>query len=654
MTAWVLCGLMLGGSAAHADEPVVERVSSALRWAGGTRQLLRYQVNGVPVERAGGLRDRDAAGVERRSQRPRLVEHTLGVASLSAADAVERTERAAALIGRGRLWPSRSERVLWPTPQGLVPAWGVDVGVRAPLGTWRWIVDARTGELLAMRRTSMDVVGQVYLDNPILGDLVQEPLLGLSTPEALAGDYVTARSCVDAEIDPRPLGVSRCNAASGVARPNSGGDFVFEPAEPGLADPFAEVNLYFQVDAVARYFDERFGVRHARSIDAFTNFEMANAFYGDFDGDGLADMAFGEHTPTGVDLAYDGDVVKHEYGHAVVDAVSLLGWLSADRYGMEWAGGSLNEGLADAVAMALTGDPQVGEYAGTAFEAQDGVRNLDADRRCPDDLYGEVHVDGEILGSLFWNLIEDPRVGPERAIDLAVGAASTWMPDEDWPKAGRSLLDAAQDLVDAGSFDAEAQQAVVSEVQRANLLDCGRVAELVPSQARELILVGAGLRGDFSRIAGGVQLSMAVPTDAVALHLKVAGPLESLQGWTLTWRRGEPVEHQVRSVAMLGLAVAAPITYDGLLDGIGQGTVDLPVGPDQALQGGDTIFFALASRTESAELLDIQMDRVALTVDVVAPEPSGGCGCASRSPTGWEALALAAALGLRRRREQTR
>ena len=49
---------------------------------------------------------------------------------------------------------------------------------------------------------------------------------------------------------------------------------------------------------------------------------------------------------------------------------------------------------------------------------------MEEDRRCPDDLHGEVHADGEIIGALFWNLIDDDADGLVDATDRNIWEAA--------------------------------------------------------------------------------------------------------------------------------------------------------------------------------------------------------------------------------------
>ena len=103
------------------------------------------------------------------------------------------------------------------------------------------------------------------------------------------------------------------------------------------------------------------------------------------------------------DYAYDGDVVYHEFTHAVVDATLKLGAWHIDARGAIDAPGAMNEGLADYFSSAITGDPDVGEYASKDFGSAAGViRTLANDDSCPTALVGEVHFDSTLFSGALW------------------------------------------------------------------------------------------------------------------------------------------------------------------------------------------------------------------------------------------------------------
>src|SRR5205085_6333958 len=103
-----------------------------------------------------------------------------------------------------------------------------------------------------------------------------------------------------------------------------------------------------------------------------------------------------------VDYAYDGDVVAHELGHAIVAATAGFGDPVLDRWGSDNAPRALNEGIADYFSCARAGDPHVGEYASGGAWSGGSIRDLGAVERYTDDLSGEVHNDSVPFLSTLW------------------------------------------------------------------------------------------------------------------------------------------------------------------------------------------------------------------------------------------------------------
>ncbi len=100
------------------------------------------------------------------------------------------------------------------------------------------------------------------------------------------------------------------------------------------------------------------------------------------------------------DSAFDPDILIHEVGHGV--SWRLTGDMD-NRYPLT---GACGEGYADALAVLMTGDPVIGEYAAGD---PDGIRRERYDAYTGS--YGDigdngfaVHDDGEIIGAAFWRL----------------------------------------------------------------------------------------------------------------------------------------------------------------------------------------------------------------------------------------------------------
>jgi len=91
------------------------------------------------------------------------------------------------------------------------------------------------------------------------------------------------------------------------------------------------------------------------------------------------------------------DVVYHEFGHSLHGNSIIPGAGAFD--------GALSEGVSDYLAVTIIGDPVMGR--GFETDNDNPVRDLDPagrEKRYPQDLTGEPHDDGEIIGGTLWDL----------------------------------------------------------------------------------------------------------------------------------------------------------------------------------------------------------------------------------------------------------
>ncbi len=89
------------------------------------------------------------------------------------------------------------------------------------------------------------------------------------------------------------------------------------------------------------------------------------------------------------------DVAYHEFGHSLHANSIVEGVGNFD--------GALSEGMSDMLAAFITQDHGMGRGF---FFGETALRDLDpaTDKRWPDDVTGEVHDDGEIIGGTMWDL----------------------------------------------------------------------------------------------------------------------------------------------------------------------------------------------------------------------------------------------------------
>ncbi len=445
------------------------------------------------------------------------------------------------------------------------------------------------------------------------------------------------------------------------------GDFLYSPnALSQTADPFAEVQMFYHLDLIARWFEDRFGFRTdfgvaGNAVEGIVNFGYANAFYGDGDGDGLPEVSFGQ---SGVaDFAYDADIVYHEFTHAVFGQIVETGFGRFDEWGRNVGSGGLNEGSADLFSMILSGDPLVGEYAAGGFlPGADAIRDLEEDRQCPDAIYGETHRDGEIWGSFGWNLIDHPDIGPDLTAELIFAAINTWPSDVDYGIAGRSVIEAAESLLEEGAITSDQLAVVVELAEAQGLDDCGRAVRL-DDGAEPVQAMRGGFRQDGTPFSMPLpnQFSLDAPEGTVSLTFDVVGLVGTPGlGYTVHVRRGEHVVHDLVPVGDHGFVFAVPDVYDFAVDGTEVGTVlELDAMSEPPLEPGATYYFSITSLPSDGMGgfggADIT---VAGHAEIVPVEPADdddalaagdGCqGCSAVPGAGF--LAPLLLLGLRRRR----
>lgn len=670
-------GLAWGGPSVDARQVALAALAADLpsdRWAlntrvvqfaGGARVLAEPSLDGVPVRGATIALGVSPAGavVRRHGHLPRVVAPpTRSVGP----DPVQVAREAQRWLGQGELWPPRVTEVYFAQGDSVVAGWEVAISTARPLATWRVAIDS-DGRVRDTQPTSAHTFAEVFADvfaqNPITSDVIDVELRGLLSDTSLDGELAVARSCVQTSDVDGLFGVSSCEQAGAFASPDGDGAYRYEPLlfadlDAPLQDPFAEVMVYYHLDLVARYISDNHGVTVWAPMTAYVNFPLANAFYGDFDGDGRPDVSFGV-APSGTNFAYDADVVYHEFGHGLVDRLASLPSFSADTFGMQWAGGAVNEGAADVLAMLLTGDPRIGEWAGEGLRGAP-IRDVAAARACPGDLRGQVHADGEVLGAFAWWQITHPYIGRDLVRELLVGTLPFWRgQDFSWATAGETWRRTADDLHAAGALSDRGLAAVDQALDEFGLRACGRVSALELDQPQTKTILYLPLPGDFSRTVGGTQLAFTMPEGVEAVRLEaydLVDRSEGEMGVSLVARVGEPVVMAPTVFAPLGLGLAIPDVYDLLIDG-DQGGASLTVGPAGTLvvAPGETVYLALALRavTEPRQL-SFAFGEVTVAARPVPPEPTVGtlrsASCAAGAPMGslgW--LALLAPLLVRHR-----
>jgi MYXO-CTERM domain-containing protein len=301
-------------------------------------------------------------------------------------------------------------------------------------GGWRYLVDANSGGVLRERAMATHATGRVYsISSVVTPTAVDLELLDMtpSTPQLLNGwnGNLTVTNYVSGD----PNGMGAPMVLEQTLEPSAGEDFLYDPPADATdpTDAFAQVNLYHHLTRSRDFFRDVLLVDSAPTsweLVAAANVQesgqpMNNAFFSPmgvgapWNAPNL--IAIGQGS---VDFAYDSDVFIHEFGHYVShNAVGYnQGQTGTSEWGLSPWGGAIDEGISDYFACTLNGDSTLGE---ASLANLGGARDLtDTSKVCPDDVFGEVHADGEMIGSLSWSIRE--AVGATAADQLVWGAVS--------------------------------------------------------------------------------------------------------------------------------------------------------------------------------------------------------------------------------------
>ncbi|MCP4867923.1 MAG: hypothetical protein GY898_04330 [Proteobacteria bacterium] len=629
-----------------------------LDWPGGARVRIAQSILGVPVHGDEIILSISTDGD---------VRHVIGaptdavlldpVPTLAQADAETLAQAAVTLggFGSGQIVDPFGALVVRLTDTGEARlAWRMAVSSAEPLNSWNAFVDAHSGAIFDWQQTMHTAQADVYPTNPDVSGLTEVTLERLSGDgDELAGSNAFVYSC--------PEDTDECTEKVRFATPDSDGNYFFEHDPGSFEDPLAEVQMYYHLDFVSQWFDEQYNFEHGLGIEGLVNLDVQNAFYGNFDSDPQGEVAFGQFGST--DFGYDADVIYHEFMHSVFGQIVNASFINGDEYGLQWAPGALNEGSADALALVLTGDPQLGEFAGAGFGlGAQPVRDLEDDQLCPLNLFGQSHTDGKVWGSFAWNLIDTPEVGAQLTADIYYGAIQLFPDDVGWDDASAALTTTIDELLAEGAMD-EATAEIIRTAQAAHgLIDCGRIVPLDDDQEPTQLMIHPGFAGDVA-IPLQNQFSLEAPEGATRLRLRVKDFLSNQPnlGWTVYIRRGEHIVHEVVEIGFGTTAV--PDEFDYSFEGEGDDVeVNVELGGDIPLEPGATYYFSMSSR-QLAEFGGFAQASVTVDGRVWAIDPvpededdDGGAGCsgctASMAPAdaaGSLVLLLMIGSGLRRR-----
>jgi len=430
-------------------------------------------IDGVPLEEPASIDVETADGTTTVWRQPSTV---------PSGPRTPRLDRAAAVdaVTRRHGFTTESAHLAWARTQaGLRLSWIVEAPL--DLHTMRkpvYRVDATTGRVVQWVDRVVAASAPAFPENPeTTPDVELHTLTGLLEPgDALTHSRFEVHSCLESSGDD-------CSLVR-YAAPDASGDFVgFEPQTGFVTDDaFAETSAYVHAE---RFLDHMasFGVTEnwcGWAMDTrpvlITNFVSADGGpvqNGYFMGACPSSILFGQGPAD--DWAYDGDVVYHELGHAMVDLLtpSYFGAGHARPDAWVYDSNAINEAIADVFTAQFTGDGLIAE---SLF-----ARDIDSDAQCPGDLDGEPHNDSLPVSAALWSL---SLAWGDDFVPVLLDTIATLPPDTSYEGFAESFA-----VVAGASLGTDAEASARAAFEAHGVTACERVVPLGLGEERRVLLL---------------------------------------------------------------------------------------------------------------------------------------------------------------------
>jgi Zn-dependent metalloprotease len=297
--------------------------------------------------------------------------------------------------------PVSKERMIYARQGGLRWAWKVKFGTKEPAGSWILFIDRTTGHILEEQNVLRKTAGRglAFFPNPVVTldrddlsdrkDRDQSVFKNAYRPVVL-NDLMPGGYLKGPYVDTTKT--KRC------AR-SATNEFRYTRYD----DRFEEVMAYYHIDSVQRYIQSLGFTGNKGILDRPIKVNAHgtqddNSYYDP--SPGRKDLTFGDG---GVDDAEDAEIILHEYGHAVQDAI-------ISGFGQAHEGGAMGEGFGDYWAGSFFASikpeqrrTKIGEWDAKGVKnGPSWLRRLDSTKHYPEDMTNEVHDDGEIWSACLW------------------------------------------------------------------------------------------------------------------------------------------------------------------------------------------------------------------------------------------------------------
>jgi len=457
---------------------------------------------------------------------------------------------------------------------------------------WRLELDAATGRARRPIPLAHRAEGRVYPKSPANSDLAVVELLDLipgATTMVGTRAFVVSQQWVDDQEE-----------ATTYAAPDEAGDFLFDPDPAAFEDPFAEVNAYYQVTRISRWFEEHVGLSLELPARVLVNYaqepggQYLNAYAYTDPNSGRFMVVAGQAGE--YDFAYDGMTLAHEFGHPVFDlrndiADNNLYPINTDAQGFHPAPQGMNEGASDYWAATSFDDPDV-----FAFFPEDqgqavlSPRAVDNAMRCPDDVWGEAHLDAPLVSGTFWAVRE--ALGAQAGDEVVYAALGQVSDSPTFEELAGWLAADAHTLAEQGVVADAAAAAVDAALEARGVVDCGRTLDLRDGAPRTVHLIGAdmvalamGASGDICPLLRNAEIqlppafSFRVEAPPSPADLPSGATLDGLRITSeVTRADGAPLGEDDVLFRVL-LRHGEPVTYKLLDIPWGEDVFQVPIGP---------------------------------------------------------------------------